>query len=69
MKNNEKIIVGYIDFHGWQVTLRSMGQPKSTKKEVMLMRVNKKALRELLNILADLATIAGLILILIDRLG
>jgi hypothetical protein len=33
------------------------------------MRVNKKVLRELLSILADLATIAGLALILIDRLS
>ena len=33
------------------------------------MRVNKKALRELLSVLADIATIAGFILILIDRLG
>jgi hypothetical protein len=33
------------------------------------MMVNKKNLRELLSILADIATIVGLILILIDRNG
>jgi hypothetical protein len=45
------------------------GNTQIFKKEVMLMQVNKKALRELLGILADRATIAGFILILIDRLG
>ena len=34
-----------------------------------MMGIDKKALRELLSVLADLATIAGLILILIDRYG
>jgi len=32
------------------------------------MRENKKALRELLSVLADMAVIAGTILILLDRL-
>jgi hypothetical protein len=38
-------------------------------KGVINMKVNKKALLELLSILADLATLAGLTLILIDRIG
>jgi len=39
------------------------------RKEVKPMRANKKALRLLLSVLADIAVIAGFILILIDRIG
>jgi hypothetical protein len=40
-----------------------------TAEEVISIRVNKKALLQVLAILADLATIAGFIFLLIDRLG